>query len=304
MSDGTNATDVLPEIDPARDRADAVGQEPVLGGWRHRLYVVIFEADTPAGRAFDVALLAAIVLSIAVVMAESVRTIDVRYHRALVAVEWGLTVLFTLEYVLRLLCVRRPARYARSFFGVIDVLAVLPTYLSLLVPGTQSLVVIRSLRLLRVFRVFKLAHFLGEATVLRRALWRSRQKVVVFISAVLVVVTILGSVMYLVESPVNSGFSSIPRSMYWTVVTMTTVGYGDIKPETPLGQFVASIIMVLGYSLIIVPTGIVSAELAGGGRGSAVTTRACPECLRHGHDADAAFCKFCAARLGPAADAG
>ena len=209
-------------------------------------------------------------------------------------IEWIFTAVFSVEYVLRLISVMRPLAYARSFFGIVDLLAVLPTYLSLLIPGAQSLLVIRGLRLLRVFRVFKLGHFVGEADLLRRALLQSRRKIILFVTAMLTMVAIMAALMYLIEGP-ESGFTSIPRSMYWAIVTMTTVGYGDISPRSPLGQFVASIVMI-GYGILAVPTGIFSVELLEASR-RPVSTQACPSCSAEGHDTDAQHCKFCGARL-------
>jgi voltage-gated potassium channel len=263
--------------------------------WRHRLHEIIFEADTPLGKLFDVVLLLAILLSVAAVSLESVASIRERYGFELLVGEWLFTVLFTIEYVLRLVCVERPGRYARSFFGIVDLAAVLPTYVSLVIPGTQSLIVIRALRLLRVFRVLKLVHFVLEAQQLRRALRASSRKIVVFIGAVLTIVLISGASMYIVEGP-ERGFTSIPRSMYWAIVTMTTVGYGDIAPQTVAGQILASILMICGYGIIAVPTGIVSAELVQR-RPTPDSTQACRSCASEGHDADAAFCKHCGARL-------
>ena len=266
------------------------------GGFRARLHEIIFEADTPAGRAFDVALLWAIVLSVLAVMLESVGSIRAAHGELIRRVEWGFTVLFTLEYGLRLLSVQQPWRYAVSFFGLVDLLAILPSYSSLLMPGTQSLVVVRVVRLLRVFRVFKLASFLGQAEVLLTALRASRPKIVVFLGAVLSMVVISGSVMYLVEGE-EHGFDSIPRGMYWAVVTLTTVGFGDLTPKTVLGQFLASVLMVMGFGIIAVPTGIVSVELANATRLGQVNTQACPGCGRQGHDADAVHCKFCGTKI-------
>jgi len=262
---------------------------------RDRWHEIIFEADTPAGKLFDVALFLCIVLSVAAVMLESVGPIADRYGPPLRAAEWGFTVLFTIEYALRLYTVRQPMRYATSFYGVVDLLAILPTYLSLLVPGSHSLLVIRILRLLRVFRVFKMARYLGEANVLLGALRSSSRKVMVFLGTVLTLVVVMGSVMYLIESG-DSGFESIPASIYWAVVTLTTVGYGDITPETPLGKFVASAIMITGYCIIAVPTGIVSAEIT---RATfrPVSTQACKKCSREGHDVDATHCKYCGEKL-------
>ena len=263
--------------------------------WRERLYEIIFEADTPLGKAFDVALLLAIFLSILAVMLESVSEVRERYGLLLRAVEWFFTILFTIEYLLRLISVRRPLRYATSFLGIVDLLAIVPTYLSLFVVGTQSLLVIRSLRLLRIFRILKVARFLREVTSLTTALRNSRVKIVVFLMAVLTIVLIMGSAMYVIEGE-PGGFTSIPRGMYWAIVTVTTVGYGDIAPRTVLGQIVAAVAMVLGYSLIIIPTGIFSMELVQAARKRA-TTQNCPECLREGHDEDAEYCKYCSAKL-------
>jgi voltage-gated potassium channel len=277
---------------------------PTMGGpkdsksfaeWREHLHEIIFEADTPLGKAFDVALLLAIFLSILAVMLESVAAIREQHGAVLRAAEWFFTILFTIEYVLRLISVRRPLRYATSFLGIVDLLSILPTYLSLFVAGTQSLLVIRSLRLLRIFRVLKVARFLHEVTALTTAIRNSRVKIIVFLMAVLTIVLIMGASMYVIEGEAG-GFTSIPRGMYWAIVTVTTVGYGDIAPTTVLGQVVAAIAMILGYSLIIIPTGIFSMELVQAAR-KEVTTTSCPECLREGHDKDADFCKYCSAKL-------
>lgn len=262
---------------------------------KHRIHEIIFEADTPAGKAFDVGLMILIVLSVAAVMLESIPSVAERYGDPLRAFEWLVTIVFTAEYLLRLYCVGKPVRYARSFFGVVDLLAILPSYLSLIFVGAQSLMVIRTLRLLRVFRVLKLAHFVGEARMLHASIRASARKIIVFLGAVLTTVVIIGSIMYLVEGPEN-GFRSIPESVYWAIVTMTTVGYGDIAPQTPLGKLLASMVMILGYGLIAVPTGILTVEIAGAQRRQ-ISTRACPQCAGEGHDADAVFCKFCGSRL-------
>ncbi|HEX6201500.1 MAG TPA: ion transporter [Thermoanaerobaculia bacterium] len=265
-------------------------------GWRERLYVVIFEHHTPAGRAFDVTLLVLILASVFVVVLESVPEVRQRWGGGLLAIEWGFTLLFTVEYLLRLVAVRHPGGYARSFFGVIDLVAVLPTYLSLLVPGSQALLTLRAVRLLRVFRILKLSHFLGEEQVLVRALRASVRKIVIFVGAVLVLVLVLGSAMYLVEGP-ESGFTSIPISVYWAIVTMTTVGYGDIAPATAAGRMLASLVMIIGYGIIAVPTGIVTVEMGRAARTDAGEARRCPGCGHAGHEADAAFCKRCGAGL-------
>jgi voltage-gated potassium channel len=267
----------------------------VSDSWRPRLREIIFEADTPAGRAFDVALLWAIVASVLAVMLESVVTVRELWGPWLRGFEWFITALFTVEYALRLICVSRPLAYARSFFGIVDLLAILPSYVSLLLPGSQSLVVIRGLRLLRIFRVLKLAHYLGEANVLATALRASTAKVTVFLGTMVVLVVILGALMYLIEGE-EGGFTSIPRATYWAIVTMTTVGYGDIAPQTVPGQILAAVAMLMGYSIIAVPTGIVSAELAQVTR-RPVTTRVCPSCFSEGHMPTARFCRDCAAAL-------
>ena len=259
--------------------------------WRAQLHTVIFEADTPAGKRFDVALLWAIVLSVLVVLVESVAGVRATYGWELRIVELAFTGLFTVEYILRLLSVKRPLRYAFSFYGLVDLLSILPTFLEILLPGAASLRVVRMLRLLRVFRVLKLVGFLREAQILKDALWASRRKIIVFLSAVLVLVTLLGTVVYIIEDA-EAGFTSIPMSIYWAIVTVTTVGYGDIAPQTVLGQMLASLMMILGYAIIAVPTGIVGAELA---RTDPVdtNTQACPGCGAEGHDDDAVHCKHC-----------
>lgn len=268
-------------------------------GYRARLHEIIFESDTAAGKAFDVALLWTIVLSILIVLLESVPRLRLRYGRELRAAEWIFTGLFTLEYVLRLIAVREPLRYARSFFGAVDLMAIVPTYLSVLMPGAHSLLVVRVLRLLRVFRVLKLAGFLGQAELLLSAIRGSRAKITVFLVFVLSMVVITGAVMYLIEGEAN-GFDSIPRGMYWAIVTLTTVGFGDITPKTAPGQIVASLLMILGYGVIAVPTGIVSVELAEASRlaaQAAVNVQACPSCGAEGHDHDAVHCKYCGTAL-------
>lgn len=268
-----------------------------LAPWQHRLHEIIFEADTPAGRVFDIALLVAILVSVAAAVLESVDSVRATSGKLLLYVEYGFTVLFTVEYILRLLCVSRPLAYARSFFGMVDLLAIIPTYLSFFVAGVHSLIVIRALRLLRVFRVLKLAHFVVEATLLMTALRNSSRKIMVFLGTVLTLVVILGSLMYVVEGEEN-GFSSIPLSIYWAIVTVTTVGYGDIAPQTVLGKFVASMAMITGYAIIAVPTGIVTAEIVNAERRN-LTTQNCHHCFREGHDKDAVWCKYCGKRLNP-----
>jgi len=265
-------------------------------GLRNKLHEVIYEAETPAGRAFDVALICIIVLSVVIVTLESIRSIRENYGDLIFTLEWTFTILFTIEYVLRLLSVEKPVRYATSFFGIVDLLAIIPTYLSLFVPGSQYLLVIRILRLLRVFRILKLTEYLTEANVLKRALHASQRKISVFLLTVVTLVVIIGSLMYVIEGEAN-GFTSIPVGIYWAVVTLTTVGYGDISPQTPLGQTLASLVMILGYGIIAVPTGIVSVELAQATRQGQTSTQSCPACSAEGHDADAAHCKYCGAKL-------
>jgi voltage-gated potassium channel len=265
---------------------------PPDGSWRARLHQIIFEADTFAGRVFDVGLIALILISIVAVSIESLQGLSPGMQRAMVVLEWVLTGLFTLEYVLRLVAVKRPLAYATSFFGVVDLLAIMPTWLGLFIPGAQALLVVRVLRLLRIFRILKLARFLSEAQTLTRALRASMRKITVFLLSVGTIVVIVGSLMFVVEGPQN-GFTSIPVGMYWAVVTLTTVGYGDIAPRTALGQALASLVMILGYGIIAVPTGIVTSELALGSFHHGVSTQACPTCSAGAHDVDAKYCRVC-----------
>lgn len=265
------------------------------GPWRQHLHTIIFEADTPAGKIFDVALLISIIVSVIVVMLDSVAGLRARYGPLLMGLEWGFTILFTLEYGLRLLSVRRPLAYVGTFFGIVDLLAIIPTYLSLFVPGSQYLLVVRVLRLLRVFRILKLAEYLYEGQTLGRALWAARRKISVFLLTVVTIVIIVGALMYVVEGP-GRGFTSIPASIYWAVVTMTTVGYGDIAPQTTLGKTLASLVMLLGYGIIAVPTGIVTLELSRA-QLPMISTQVCPSCGAEGHDADARYCKYCGSSL-------
>jgi voltage-gated potassium channel len=269
---------------------------------RERLGAIIFGIDTPAGRAFDVVLLWAILLSVLTVLLESVASIRGAYGPLLLAVEWSFTALFTLEYVLRIWTARRPGRYVTSFFGIVDLLAVLPAYLAFVLGAGPYVMVLRALRLLRVFRILKLTRYLGEADVLGAALLASRAKITVFLSFVLTVVLVMGSLMYVIEGP-ERGFTSIPLSMYWAIVTLTTVGFGDIYPQTPLGRFLASALMILGYGVIAVPTGIVTTELVRVGDNRRATARRasegrrCDACELVGHEAEARFCRSCGARL-------
>jgi voltage-gated potassium channel len=265
---------------------------------RNKVHEIIFEADTPAGKAFDVTLLVLIAASVLVVMLESVNYIQEGYSRLFLYLEWGFTIIFTIEYILRLYCVYRPLKYATSFFGVIDLLAIIPTYLSVIISGTQYLLVIRAMRLLRVFRILKLGHFLKEGDIIMKAMRASQAKITVFLTFVTLVVIIIGSVMYLIEGGQNASFSSIPRSIYWAIVTLTTVGYGDITPTTAIGQFLSAVVMILGYAIIAVPTGIVSAEFISEMREEVGTnTQACRYCGREGHSDDAIYCKYCGEEL-------
>lgn len=262
-------------------------------GWRLRLYTVIFEADTRAGRLFDLVLIGIILSSVLIVVLESVDTL---HSPVFVTLEWIFTALFTAEYIARLSCVRHPWRYARSFYGIIDLLAIFPTYLALLVPGIHALIDIRVLRLLRVFRVLKLTEYVAEYGALGHALLASRRKILVFLSFVCLVVLVMGTLMYVVEGPAN-GFSNIPVSVYWAITTMTTVGFGDITPKTDLGRLIASLMMLLGWGTLAVPTGIVSAEFTAQRFERQPTTRTCHECLSEGHLPGAKFCRDCGAPL-------
>ena len=275
---------------------------PPRAAWRDQLYVIIFEADTAAGKWFDVALLGAILLSIVVISLETVEHFEnspawMDFFRG---VEWVLTVLFTVEYVARIMCVHRPLRYVFSFFGIIDLLACLPLWLTLFRFDSRALTIVRSIRLLRVFRVMKMMRMLREAESLKRADWNARDKIFVFLATVMVAVTISGTLMYQVEHGAEgklSQFTSIPQSMYWAIVTMTTVGYGDVVPHTPIGKFISAALILLGYSLIIVPTGFISAEFHAQKFGTIHNTRTCPNCFLEGHAVDANFCRSCGAPL-------
>ncbi len=262
------------------------------GGWRARLYAVIFESDTPAGRAFDLALIGAILLSVTTVVLTSIGAVAQTYGGWLFAAEWCFTALFTVEYVCRLLCVRHPLRYARSFFGMIDLLAVLPSYMALFLPGAHVLLNVRILRLLRMFRILKLTLYIEEYGMLGRALLASRRKILIFLSVVFMIVFLLGTVMYVVEGPAH-GFTSIPTAVYWAISAVTTVGFGDLVPKTDLGRGIASIMMLLGWGILAVPTGIISAEISHHRR----SQRICAGCLAGDHEQSARFCKSCGKEL-------
>ncbi len=267
--------------------------------WKSKLHEIIYEADTPAGKLFDVVLLMLILASIALVMLESVSDFARDHGRFLIIAEWVITILFTFEYFARIISIRKPKQYIFSFYGIIDFLSTIPMYLSFFIVGSQSLIALRALRLMRIFRVLKLARYIGESNNIMRALTASRIKIGVFIMFILILCTILGSIMYLIESNEESGFTSIPRSIYWAIVTLTTVGYGDIAPYTPLGQFIASIIMILGYGIIAVPTGIVTAELATMDKNVDLNTQSCPNCATSNHKNKAEFCYNCGECLNP-----
>ena len=269
-----------------------------LKNWKEKVHEVIYEADTPAGKLFDVILLLVILLSILLVMLESIESIGTKYAYILDVAEWVITILFSIEYLARIISVKKPKTYVFSFYGIIDLLSTIPKYISLFVLGTHSLVAIRALRLLRVFRILKLTRFIGESANFGKALKRSRAKIAVFISFVIVLCIILGTVMYLVESNEGSGFTSIPRSVYWAIVTLTTVGYGDIAPITALGQFIASLIMILGYGIIAIPTGIVTSEMSKSEKELIPNnTQNCANCNEDYHQDNAEFCHKCGNKI-------
>jgi len=275
---------------------------PQLAPWRVRLHEVIFEADDRPGKLFDTVLIIAILASVTVVILDSVQTMPAWADSLFVVLEWFFTLLFTVEYVLRIIVVRKSWRYIFSFYGIVDLLAILPTYLGLVIPNAHEMIVIRMLRLLRIFRVFKLVRLLGEADALRRAFYASRHKIAVFFTAMLIIITIMAALMHIVETNAgNEDFSSMPEAMYWAIVTVTTVGYGDITPITSLGKFLSALMMLIGYSMIIVPAGILSAEITVETQRHArrSSTQSCPSCAREGHEYDATYCKYCGEHLNP-----
>ncbi len=278
------------------DKSPIYPHEKHMAPWREALHTVIFGSETPMGKAFDVVLIISIIISVIAVMLSSVERIQLRYQEIFFYTEWFFTLLFSVEYLLRLISVRSPWLYARSFFGIVDFLSIIPTYLSFLFPHIKYMLVIRILRLLRVFRILKLTAYLTEAQVMLVALNNSWRKILVFLYTILTLVVIFGSLMYVVEGS-ESGFTSIPKSVYWAIVTLTTVGYGDIAPQTPLGQVIAAFIMIMGYGIITVPTGIYSAELIKSHQPEKLTNDACPDCGETGHDFDAEFCKYCGHHL-------
>lgn len=260
--------------------------------WRSRLHEIIYEVDTPLGKLFDVTLLILIVLSVIFVMLESVETIDARIHEFLYIGEWVITIFFTFEYIARIITVKKPFKYIFSFYGIIDFLSTIPLYLSFILSGSSYLLTVRALRLLRIFRILKITRYVGESNKLKRALLHSRAKIFIFLFAVLIISIISGTIMYLVEGE-EHGFSSIPHSVYWCIVTLTTVGYGDISPATPLGQFIASIIMIMGYGIIAVPTGIVTAEYTRAEREVHLNTHVCENCHESEHADGSKYCHKC-----------
>lgn len=266
-----------------------------LRPWQQSIHTLIFEAETKSGRLFDIMLLWTILFSIVAVLLESVESIRSEYGTEIRIVEWGFTFIFTLEYVLRIVSVARPKAFIFSFWGIVDLLAILPSYLSFFISGSHFLLIIRCLRLLRIFRVFRLSRYLGEARILKQAVTLSAPKITVFLGVIVTVVLIMGTLMYVIEGPEN-GYTSIPRSIYWAIVTLTTVGYGDIAPQTVIGQSLASLLMIMGYAIIAVPTGIVTAELTMAQK-IHENTESCPSCMHTGHDRDAKFCRICGGHL-------
>ena len=266
--------------------------------WRAKLHEIIYEADTGSGKLFDVILMVLILLSVILVMMESVSWIDAKYHKLLYIGEWIITIFFTFEYIARVITVKKPKNYIFSFYGIIDFLSTIPLYLSFIFVGSNYLLTVRALRLLRIFRILKLTRYVGESNKLSRALLHSRAKILIFLFAVVIISIIAGTLMYIIEGE-ESGFTSIPRSVYWAIVTLTTVGYGDISPETPLGQLIASVIMIMGYGIIAVPTGIVSAEYARSQPEIHVNTQSCRNCGNEKHRDNSEFCDKCGNELHP-----
>lgn len=273
-----------------------MGEKKQKPSWRHRLHEIIYEADTKEGKLFDIILLIAIIASIIFVMLESVKSFDEKFYEFLNIAEWVITILFSIEYILRIISIKKPFKYIFSFYGIIDLLSTIPKYLSFVLVGSHNLAALRALRLLRIFRILKLARYVGASNRLIIALRASKAKIAVFLFFVVIVCIILGTIMYMVEGEEN-GFTSIPRSVYWAIVTLTTVGFGDIAPNTPLGQLIASVIMILGYSIIAIPTGIVSAEINKMTHDDDTNTQACPNCLKDHHKENAIYCYNCGSVL-------
>ena len=264
-----------------------------------KLYEIVFEADTPQGKAFDIILLISILFSILIVMLESVESYNQKFSLYFNSIEWFFTIIFTIEYILRIIIINKKSKYIFSFYGIIDLLTILPFFIGLVLPfGAKSFAIIRSFRLLRVFRIFKLPRYVSESQTLIKALVASKQRIGVFFFFVIMIVFILGTIMYLIEDK-DAGFTNIPQSIYWAVVTLTTVGYGDIAPVTPLGKFIAGFVMILGYAIIAIPTGIITSEMNKANKKGGISTQVCPNCLKEGHDPDADYCKYCGAEINP-----
>lgn len=263
---------------------------------KKKLFEVVFEADTKSGKVFDIVLLIAIIISLVLIMLSSVKEIEYNYHEILLYSEWILTIIFTVEYILRLLISPKPISYAKSFFGVIDLLSIMPTYIGIFLSGGHAFMVLRSLRLLRMFRIFKLSRYIHGGSIIIKALRASLPKISVFLFGVIMIVIIVGSFMYMIEGEEN-GFTSIPRGIYWAIVTLTTVGYGDISPQTDLGQFISSMVMIIGYSIIAVPTGIITSEISTHKKDDHYSTQVCPSCMSEDHDSNAIYCKKCGNKL-------
>ena len=283
---------------PDKTAAEAPPEANKAADWRFRWHEIIFEADTPRGKAFDVGLLITIAISVLIVMLQTVSAIDERYGVILNVTEWIITIGFSIEYALRIACVRQPLRYVISFWGIVDLLSVLPTYVGLIIPGSQAMSVVRVLRLIRVFRIFKLNNYIQESRVLLTALKAARPKIIVFLLVVMSLILVMGTTVYVIENlfTESSDFTSIPKSIYWAIVTITTVGYGDIAPQTVLGQSIAAIAMILGYAIIVVPSGIFSVEIISASKAQ-TNTQVCPSCTKEGHDDDAKYCKYCGSKL-------
>ena len=286
------------QVTPEKSVAEAPPEANKAADWRFRWHEIIFEADTPKGKAFDIGLLITIVASILIVMLQSVSTINQEYGKILNIADWVITIGFSIEYALRIACVRRPWRYIFSFWGIVDLLSVLPSYVALVIPGSHYLSVVRVLRLIRIFRIFKLNSYIQESRVLLEALKAARPKIVVFLLVVMSLILVMGTTVYVIENFADdsSEFTSIPKAIYWAIVTITTVGYGDIAPQTVLGQTIAAIAMILGYAIIIVPSGIFSVEIIAASKAQ-TNTQVCLTCSKEGHDDDASYCKYCGSKL-------
>ena len=286
------------QVTPEKSVAEAPPEANKAADWRFRWHEIIFEADTPKGKAFDIGLLVTIVASILIVMLQSVSTINREYGNILNIADWIITIGFSIEYALRIACVRRPWRYIFSFWGIVDLLSVLPSYVALVIPGSHYLSVVRVLRLIRIFRIFKLNSYIQESRVLLEALKAARPKIVVFLLVVMSLILVMGTTVYVIENFADdsSEFTSIPKAIYWAIVTITTVGYGDIAPQTVLGQSIAAIAMILGYAIIIVPSGIFSVEIIAASKAQ-TNTQVCLTCSKEGHDDDASYCKYCGSKL-------